>query len=138
MTPPRPPITCHVLDTTTGRPGASIPVTLTLLSISDAENAAGASQRFAGLTNGDGRVTSWSTGSGSAPLDELFRLQSERGEASKWSLNFAVGDYWRERGVEAFFEEVEVRFTVRGGSAKEHFHVPVLVGPFSYTTYRGS
>ncbi|KAJ9658640.1 hypothetical protein H2201_007720 [Coniosporium apollinis] len=137
MSAPRPPITCHVLDTTTGRPGASIPVTLTFLSFSDPSNP-GPSHPFTGITNADGRVTSWTTVSGSAPLDEIFRLQSECGEDSKWSLTFGVRDYWRQRGVEAFFEEVEVKFTVHEGKAKEHFHVPVLVGPFSYTTYRGS
>lgn len=46
--------------------------------------------------------------------------------------------YWEGRGVEGFFEEVVVRFLVRGDAKGEHYHVPVLLGPFGYTTYRGS
>ncbi|KAJ9643446.1 hypothetical protein H2199_004125 [Coniosporium tulheliwenetii] len=119
MSAPRPPITCHVLDTTTGRPGASIPVTLTFLSFSDPSNP-GPSHPFTGITNADGR----------AP--ERVRRGFEM------ELDFRGQGLLEAEGVEAFFEEVEVKFTVHEGKAKEHFHVPVLVGPFSYTTYRGS
>ncbi|KAF2089245.1 Hydroxyisourate hydrolase [Saccharata proteae CBS 121410] len=146
-TPPqkKPPITCHVLDTTTGRPARAIPVTLTLLS------PLGPSAPLTAVTNADGRVTAWSGDEGpdaaERTLEELFREQAERemGAGAEeaemvWALRLDVKAFWRGRGVRAFFEEVEVRFVVRGGDVKggERFHVPVLLGPFSYSTYRGS
>lgn len=56
----------------------------------------------------------------------------------KYSLTFDTEGYFGGRGVETFFPEVVVQFVVRQGQKGEHFHVPVLLGPFGYTTYRGS
>lgn len=129
----RPPITCHVLDTTIGRPGASIPVVLTLLNPSSASSTP---LRFTATTNSDGRVTAWAPASpfeGRA-LEEIFLEQGDK----KYSLTFNTEDYFGERGVKTFFPEVEVKFVVREEQKGEHFHVPVLLGPFGYTTYRGS
>jgi 5-hydroxyisourate hydrolase len=53
-------------------------------------------------------------------------------------LTFNTEDYFGEKGVKTFFPEVEVKFVVRQEQKREHFHVPVLLGPFGYTTYRGS
>ncbi|KAF2816740.1 Hydroxyisourate hydrolase [Mytilinidion resinicola] len=125
----RPPITCHVLDTTIGRPGANIPVTLTLVS-----PPAAAIASFASVTNSDGRVTAWKPLSDSQTPDlaTLFREPAEQA----WALKFDTLQYFKEKGVDAFFPEVEIKFVVR--SKDEHYHVPVLLGPFGYTTYRGS
>jgi 5-hydroxyisourate hydrolase len=62
-------------------------------------------------------------------------LKSTEGDMI-WGLKFDVVDYYAEKGVKCFFPEVEVRFVV--ASRKEHYHVPVLLGPYSYSTYRGS
>ena len=69
----------------------------------------------------------------------------EDGGDQYWSLVFDTEGYFGGRGVETFFPEVQVGFCVRGGQRGwgegkevEHFHVPVLLGPFGYTTYRGS
>jgi 5-hydroxyisourate hydrolase len=56
---------------------------------------------------------------------------------------FEVQKYWEGKGVEPFFPEVEIRFLTKGwrdveDAALGHWHVPLLLGPFSYTTYRGS
>ena len=66
----------------------------------------------------------------------MFHEQGDK----KYSLTFNTDEYFGERGVKTFFPEVEVKFVVREGQreAKEHFHVPVLVGGFGYSTYRGS
>ena len=56
----------------------------------------------------------------------------------RWSLTFDTEAYFAGKGVETFFPEVEVKFVVREGQKGEHFHVPVLLGGFGYTTYRGS
>ncbi|OJD34806.1 5-hydroxyisourate hydrolase [Diplodia corticola] len=136
MAQKRPPITCHVLDTTAGRPAASIPVSLTLLS------PYGPSTPLSATTNGDGRVTGWAAPAGDpTTLEEIFhniKAHEESGEHAEmvWALKFETRAYWEQRGVQAFFPEVEIKFVVRGRD--EHYHVPLLLGPFNYTTYRGS
>lgn len=124
----KPPITCHVLDTTLGRPAASIPVTLTLHSSSET--------KFSGTTNNDGRVTSWtsSTPFNASSLEDVFKQAGDQ----RYSLTFDTENYFGERNIKTFFPEVEVKFVVRQEAKGEHYHVPVLLGPFGYTTYRGS
>jgi 5-hydroxyisourate hydrolase len=124
----KPPITCHILDTSIGRPASSVPVTLTLLSASPLT--------FTSTTTSDGRVTSWSpsTPFSTLSLEQAFMTEGD----TRWSLRFDTEEYFKERGVQTFFPEVEVKFVVREGQKGEHFHVPVLVGGFGYSTYRGS
>lgn len=128
------PITCHVLDTTLGRPAASIPVTLTLHNPPSSLSASGLT--FRGTTNADGRVTAWEPSSpfSSDALDVVFKRAGDQ----RYSLTFDTETYFGERGVETFFPEVEVKFVAREGRKGEHFHVPVLLSGFGYTTYRGS
>jgi len=127
--PARPPITCHVLDTTTGLPASSIPVTLTPLSPTTS------STPFTATTNSDGRVTAWQTQPSSPSLSDLFANNTS---ARAWSLIFDIGGYYEAKGIKSFWPDVEIRFVTRPEDAKEHYHVPLLVGPFSYTAYRGS
>lgn len=129
----KPPITCHVLDTTIGRPGASIPVVLILLNPSSTSDS---TLKFSATTNSDGRVTQWKPSSpfSSQTLEEVFREQGDK----KYSLTFDTEKYFGDRGIKTFFPEVTVQFVVREEQKGEHFHVPVLLGPFGYTTYRGS
>ncbi|KAL8872860.1 MAG: hypothetical protein Q9174_001582 [Haloplaca sp. 1 TL-2023] len=126
--PAREPITCHVLDLTTGRPAPSIAVSLTLL------RPFGPSAPLTAVTSSDGRVNQWSGEAGSS-LTELFaNLAEHDGGHTVWSLKFNTGDYFGLH--QTFFPEVEVKFFV---NAKDgHYHVPLLLGPWSYTTYRGS
>lgn len=133
----RPPITCHVLDTTIGKPAANIPVTLTLYSTTSASAPSPSTSpvKFSATTNSDGRVTSW-TPSGpfaSQTLEEVYNLDGDH----KWSLLFDTDEYFEGR-AKTFFPEVEVKFRIRQEAKGEHYHVPVLLGPFGYTTYRGS
>ena len=135
--PQKDPITCHVLDTTTGRPGASIDVTLTpLLAPTLSFNA---------QTNSDGRVANWSSSSNTATttagqqiasLIKQYGAEKHEGVpagSSLWKVRFETGRYY---GVEkTFFPVVDLTFLVKEG---EHFHVPLLLGPYSFTTYRGS
>jgi len=120
------PITCHVLDTTTGRPAASLSVALTLISPSSEAKG------FIATTDSDGRVKSWSTISPGPTLEDLFA--STPGDGAMWSLRFDTGSYFGQG--KTFFPEVEIKFFV--GGKGEHYHVPLLLGPYSYTTYRGS
>ncbi|KAK8190270.1 uncharacterized protein BKA78DRAFT_316925 [Phyllosticta capitalensis] len=142
--PQRPPITCHVLDTTTGRPAAGLPVSLTLLSPSKSPGMA----QLSATTNGDGRVATWTAAAaeatpGTTSLEALFGRGGDNNnnnatvkEDLVFALRFETQSYWESKGVAAFFPEVEVRFVVR--ARDEHYHVPLLLGPFNYTTYRGS
>ncbi|KAL8782692.1 MAG: hypothetical protein Q9213_005171 [Squamulea squamosa] len=127
--PAREPITCHVLDLTTGRPAASIAVSLTLL------RPLGPSAPLTAVTSSDGRVNQWNGDAGSS-LSEIFANLHEHDDSSQmvWSLKFDTGAYFGDD--QTFFPEVEVKFFVDAKSG--HYHVPLLLGPWSYTTYRGS
>lgn len=111
-------LTTHVLCTSTGRPAAGMQLTL----VRCADGAVLAER----LTNHDGRVD--------APLLEGAAFQS-----GVYELTFHVGDYYRGQGVKlpepAFLDVVPLRF---GLSEASHYHVPLLVSPYGYSTYRGS
>jgi 5-hydroxyisourate hydrolase len=112
-------ITTHVLDTAAGRPAAGLKVVLTRLDGTPAAIAQG-------ITNADGRVE--------RPL-----LEGAAFATGHYEIMFHVGDYFRARGVALpdppFLDLVPVRF---GVSEDAHYHVPLLVSPFAYSTYRGS
>ncbi|KAF2185970.1 Hydroxyisourate hydrolase [Zopfia rhizophila CBS 207.26] len=133
MAEKKPPITCHILDTAIGKPASSIPVTLTL---HNPPSSLDSPLLFSATTNSDGRVTSWQPKSpfSADGLEEVFKREGDQ----KYSLTFDTEKYFGEKGVKTFFPEVEVKFVVRQEQKGEHFHVPVLLGPFGYTTYRGS
>jgi 5-hydroxyisourate hydrolase len=109
-------LTTHVLDTMHGRPAAGVSLRLTR----DGETVASA------VTNADGRCD--------APLI------SGGLETGAYRLEFAVGDYFRDLGVAlpspAFLETVVIDFGV--AEPDGHYHVPLLVSPYAYSTYRGS
>lgn len=111
------PITTHVLDTSLGRPGAGVAVSLEQREASGGWKAIGAS-----VTNADGRVT------------DLVAPGSLR--AGIYRIRFDTGAYFRARGAAGFYPEVTVVFEV--GDASQHYHIPLLISPFGYSTYRGS
>lgn len=108
-------ITTHVLDTARGRPAAGVPVTLEVLS--GKEWAA----LGRGSTDADGRARELSDGVLAA---------------GTYRLTFETAAYFASTGVEGFYPEVQVVFEVRDPS--QHHHVPLLLSPFGYSTYRGS
>lgn len=114
-------LTTHVLDTAAGNPGAGIAVRL--------YRVAEEGRRMLGElhTNADGRSD--------APL-----LQGDTFLTGVYELEFEVGDYYRQRGVildePAFLDTVILRFGI--ADAASHYHVPLLVSPYGYSTYRGS
>ena len=111
-------ITTHVLDTSRGRPAAGIGVTLEVQTDANEWRAVGR-----GRTDADGRLKSL-TGEGEGLSEGVYRL------------TFETGDYFAAQGVETFYPLAVVVFRVR--DAAEHYHVPLLVSPFGYSTYRGS
>ena len=112
-------LTTHVLDTAQGVPAAGVDVRLYALG---SERVLQASA----TTNADGRTA--------RPL-----LKDEAMQTGQYELEFDIGAYFSAQGVEtqepAFLGTVVVRFAIR---ADEHYHVPLLVSPWSYSTYRGS
>ena len=113
-------LTTHVLDTAHGKPGTGIAVTVYRL---DGERREVART----ITNHDGRCD--------RPLLEGTAL-----EAGKYEIVFAAGDYFRALGLDLpeppFVDEVALRFGI--ANVDQHYHVPLLVSPWSYSTYRGS
>jgi 5-hydroxyisourate hydrolase len=125
----RPFITCHVLDTVAGKPGAGIDVKLKLISPAHATTS-----HWTAKTNSDGRVPAWT--SSTEINDIVAKVKSELGDGEQmvWSLTFDTEAYFGKG--KTFWPEVELRFAAK--KEEEHYHVPLLLGPWSYTTYRGS
>lgn len=114
-------LTTHILDTHGGVPAAGVKITLHRITDGRTQTLVETS------TNADGRTD--------APL-----LTPGATESGIYEIDFAIGPYFRERGVPlpdpAFLEVVTVRFGISDTS--RHYHVPLLASPFGYTTYRGS
>ena len=108
-------ITTHVLDTAAGRPAVAMAVVLEIHRGSD----------WVRLSSGR--------------TDERGRLEAMPEEATVgpgvYRLTFDTGSYHRAKGLKPFFPEVQVIFTVLEGA--EHFHLPLLISPYAYSTYRG-
>ncbi|KAJ5861656.1 uncharacterized protein N7529_008966 [Penicillium soppii] len=136
----RDPITCHCLNTLSGTPAANLPVTLTLLSGPASANGA----TFRATTNADGRVANWTPiGTTEESVPAILAGLDTADTKTNWSVRFDVGPWYEAQGVESFWPEVEVKFTVKGRGREgeegwRHYHVPVLLGPWNYSTYRGS
>ncbi|HHH29630.1 MAG TPA: hydroxyisourate hydrolase [Polyangiaceae bacterium] len=109
----RSPITTHVLDTAAGRPASGVPVTLARADYGDGFTRIGA-----GVTDADGRVTDL------LPSDHELT-------AGVYRISFSVKDYQA-----GFYPSVSIDFNVV--ATDEHYHVPLLLSPFGYSTYRGS
>ncbi|PLN78826.1 hypothetical protein BDW42DRAFT_195630 [Aspergillus taichungensis] len=145
----RDPITCHVLNTLTGTPAANLPVTLTRFVPSSASTSTTPTPTttYHATTNADGRVAHWTPASGTEETASvaavLAALPADAEPVTHWAVRFDVGPWYAAQGVESFWPDVEVRFTVRGRGVEgqdgwRHYHVPVLLGPWNYSTYRGS
>ena len=104
-------LSTHVLDATTGRPAAGVPVTLT-----DADGTTLA----AAVTDDDGRVAQLCN-------DELSGV---------YRLRFDTASYFTAQGVTGFYPEVSITFEITDTAGK--YHVPLLLSPYAYSTYRGS
>jgi 5-hydroxyisourate hydrolase len=112
-------LTTHVLDTVRGRPGKGIKIKLFALE-------SGRHLVASAVTNAEGRTAE--------PL-----LNGETFEGGSYEIEFLVGEYFRGMGVDTgeppFLDEIIVRVSL---AAEGNYHVPLLVSPWSYSTYRGS
>jgi 5-hydroxyisourate hydrolase len=110
-------ITTHILDTSRGHPAAGV---LVVLELREGE---GYRELGRGETDTDGRLRTL------LPAAEPLRPGIYR-------LTFHTGPYFAGRDIEGFYPEVTVAFTVR--DIGQHYHVPLLLNPYGYSTYRGS
>lgn len=105
-------VTTHILDASLGRPAADVAVVL---------EAKDGSTIVESRTDADGRVKD---------------LGPERLEAGDYRLRFEVAEYFGRTGTDAFYPVVVIDFTIV--DVEQHYHVPLLISPFAYSTYRGS
>ena len=110
-------ITTHVLDTARGCPAAGLPITLARQTPQGWQDIA------SGHTNADGRVI------GLLPDGQPL-------PAGRWRMHFDTATYFKALGENAFYPWADVVFQTQAPEA--HFHIPLLLSPFGYTTYRGS
>ncbi len=107
-------VTTHVLDSVAGKPAVGIAVTLSRRGAEGWESVA------QGLTDSDGRVSD---------------LGPESLVPGVYQVRFETDVYFATRNVKTFYPQVEIAFEITGD---EHYHVPLLLSPFAYSTYRGS
>lgn len=141
-------ITCHVLNTHNGAPAANLRCKLAIDSIQHTNGFA--AQSFTATTDANGRVSTWASTEargGAATVNQLLEegQEGEQKDSSKACFRCTlriegVDDFYRSQGVDSFWPEIEVKFLVAapGSEGWRHYHVPVLLGPWSYSTYRGS
>ena len=109
-------LTTHVLDTSVGKPGKDILIRLQKLTVNGW-------QTFAqGLTNSDGRITD-------------LLPQNKNLPTGNYNLAFDTDSYFKAQNLIGFYPEVNIQFTVFDDT---HYHVPLLINPYGYSTYRGS
>ncbi len=109
-------ITSHVLDTSAGRPAAGLTVRL-----ERPHGGAGSQALASATTDADGRIRDWIP-AGVTP--------------GRYRLVFETGAWFRAAGRETLYPEVVIEFEVQDGVP--HYHLPLLLSPFGYSTYRGS
>jgi 5-hydroxyisourate hydrolase len=112
-------ITTHVLDTSSGRPAEGVPVVLERAD----PNGAAWEVVGRGTTDADGR-------------QRTLAPDGRRLAGGRYRLTFDTAAYFTRTGRKAFFPEVAVVFAIDDGD--EHQHVPLLLSPYGYSTYRGS
>jgi 5-hydroxyisourate hydrolase len=114
----RSPITTHVLDTTLGRPAKGVPIVLEISPASGAWQELGR-----GVTNDDGRITDL--------LSPELKLAP-----GVYRMTFDTAGYHQRVGQEVFYPAVTIMFELK--QPGEHYHIPLLLSPYGYSTYRGS
>jgi 5-hydroxyisourate hydrolase len=107
-------LSTHVLDATTGRPAAGVAIRL------EHRGPGGWSPAGGGQTDANGRL----------------RLDGATLEPGVYRITFGSGAYFEARGTPSFYPEVTVTFAMTDQG--QHYHVPLLLSPFAYSTYRGS
>ncbi|MCI2419466.1 hydroxyisourate hydrolase [Saccharopolyspora sp. K220] len=109
-------VTTHVLDAARGTPAAGVAIRL-----ESAETPADWTALAESRTDDDGRIR---------------KLGPDRLAAGDYRLTFDTGEYFDRQGVATFYPQVQITFRI--ADPAQHYHVPLLLSPFAYSTYRGS
>jgi len=120
MSQTRSPITTHVLDIARGKAAAGVAVTL---ESQDAGGGGAWKELRRASTNADGRV-------------EDLMAPGSKAPAGIYRLTFGIGPYFRAQGGESFYPHATIVFEIKNPA--EHHHVPLLLSPYGYSTYRGT
>ncbi|SCU81448.1 LAFA_0C05006g1_1 [Lachancea sp. 'fantastica'] len=149
----KPPVTCHILDTTSGKPAEGVVCSIYKLAIDDSSDdtqvlCENADAPFAlAKTNSDGRIANWIFAPEPSKRQLLKSLgiveQDSESEPLAWEslvpgfykIRFQVSKYYAREGKPCFFPHVDIAFTVTDA---RHYHIPLLLSSYGYTTYRGS
>ncbi|PPQ99565.1 hypothetical protein CVT24_005353 [Panaeolus cyanescens] len=129
------PITCHILDASLGKPVEGVCIRLQQLEVGSASN--GGVDIFhplaKGTTNADGRCLDLLPPAGS---EEESKEGTKLVEGQTYKIVFKTQEYFERTGRKSFYPWVEISFTIQNPG--EHYHIPLLISPYSFTTYRGS
>lgn len=122
-------LSSHILDTQLGKPAAGIKVTLHQLHLSSSNNERVKDYLADGVTDTDGRISS-----------EDWNFDSTSGDKplltpGNYSLTFGIEPYFNSQDIQAFYPEVVINFVISDAS---HYHIPLLLSTYGYSTYRGS
>ena len=109
-------LTTHILDTTKGKPAQGVRISLHQQHEEDWKEIG------LGTTDNDGRVMDM------LKKDALLSL-------GIYKMRFETGEYFDKQGIQSFYPFVEIIFNI---TAQEHYHIPLLISPHGYSTYRGS
>ena len=112
-----PPLSTHVLNTTTGKPASGVNLIL------QRQTGQGWDELRRAKTDAKGRVS------------DLY-IPGEVLQVGTYRLIFETGEYFKAQGVSTFFPHVEIVFAIE--KTDEHYHIPLLISPYGYSTYRGS
>jgi 5-hydroxyisourate hydrolase len=114
-------ITTHILNTASGKPAQGVTIIL-YKGENDDPVATGWKEIARGKTNEDGRISNL--------------LDKERvAGIGMYKMRFETKDYFDQQGIATFYPYIEIVFNIPSG---EHYHIPLLLSPFGYSTYRGS
>lgn len=116
------PITTHILDTSSGKPAAAIPVKLYRLQGQDWQLLSSAN------SNEDGRISDWDN-------KKWYANKTAESLYSTYKLLFNLDVYWQNQAEPAFYPSAEIVFRLQD---TRHHHIPLLLSAFGYSTYRGS
>ncbi|SFF98337.1 hydroxyisourate hydrolase [Pontibacter chinhatensis] len=110
-------LSSHILDVSTGRPAAGVPVKLEKLNEKNGKWTLVEEKK----TDSKGRIKDF--------------LDYKKTETGVYRLTFLVADYFKQQNTETFYPFIEVVFQIKDG---EHYHVPITLSPYGYSTYRGN
>jgi len=121
------PITCHVLDSSTGKPAQGVAIHLEHLE-NDTFHPL-----VKGITNSDGRCLDLLPSRGS---EEATRKNSDPIAGQTYKIIFRTKEYFEHTKRKSFYPWVEITFVIE--NPEDHYHIPLLISPYAFTTYRGS